>query len=224
MHEPPDATAADVLVQVQFLNLLAKIGARPDPGAFLDDATVHVHDVQLVPSGAVTRLTGRKLGSVERMNSRPLGFVEISQDGEAFALFDFGAADEAADGLCEKQVALQIGGQAVAAKNVGSAGPGEVIERLVRGAHAVEAALVITGANQREDLRKIRRKLSVEFRRSVNDGCLETDRAGLEHGIHEINLAVIVLGEAPLAVIWRGPFADDVIAARFRKRIAFTVS
>ena len=75
-------------------------------------------------------------------------FVGVGQAGDAILDRDQRAADQAADGLGEQQVAAQICRQAVAAEDVLAAGGGEMVERVVR-AQLAGAALRVGHAGDR---------------------------------------------------------------------------
>ena len=58
---------------------------------------------------------------------------------DAIRHVDLCATDEASDRFGEKQIALHIFGQAVAAKDFAAAGRGEMVERFILGPEAVQA-------------------------------------------------------------------------------------
>ena len=100
MHEPVDAAHADLFVEGVLLHGLAEIAAFLGPVSLLDDAAIHIGDVE----GSIGR--GVEIDGAEERVGRAdeLGlFVRIAEDGDAVFHFDLRAADEAADGFAEEK-------------------------------------------------------------------------------------------------------------------------
>ena len=102
MHEAPDAAVAVDLIQAILLDDLAEVAAFLDPAALLDDAAVHVHEVEAAV-GAVHHVDDAEVRIAGADELRLL--VRIADMGDAIDDRDFGAADESADRLRDKDVA-----------------------------------------------------------------------------------------------------------------------
>ena len=163
---------------------------------------VHVRQVdRAVGRGRHVDRAEQRIGAGDELRSG-IGVLEPRQ---ALADRDLGAPHEAADGLGEEQVAAQVVGQAVAAEDVLAAGRGEVVEDADRHADAAHAALRVGVAAHvgRPHDAEVVLELVVDVEGAVLDRRLEVDRAALAAGVDEPHLAVVVLGQAPLAAVRR---------------------
>ena len=84
----------------------------------------------------------QRIGGAHELRLR-IGVLEL---GESLADDDLGAPDDAADRLVEEEIADEILRQPMAAIDLDAGGRGEVIERAVRHADAVHAALHVGDA------------------------------------------------------------------------------
>ena len=144
-------------------------GTSPaDELCVLDDAGVHVDQHTACRPARCESLTGRNSGSVDRTNS-DFGYafcscVRPSRDDH------LGAADDAPDRLVEEQIADEILRQPVARGRSRPRGRGEVIERAVRHAHPVHAALHVgDAAGRRPGHLEVRLEVVRDVERAVRD-------------------------------------------------------
>jgi hypothetical protein len=196
VDETPDAAFGVDFVHAVLLDDFAEVAAFAHPVALLDDAAIHVDEVEATV-GAVGHVDDAEIavGGADE-----LGFaVRVRDRGEAVFHLDFRAADEAADGLGNEHVAAQFGGEAIAADDFLAAGRGEVVHGLVGSADAAGAALEIREADERPDFIEVGRELAGEIVGAVKDRCLEMPEAFFAAGVAPPEFAVVVLREAPLA-------------------------
>ena len=124
VDETVDAAAADVFVEAVLFDDAAEVGAGADPVALLDDAAVDVDYVEAAVGAG---------GHVERAEVGVGGADElgagggVAEDDLAGVVGDFGAADEAADGFGDEEIAVEVGGEAVAAVDVLPGAAGEIV-------------------------------------------------------------------------------------------------
>ena len=100
-----------------------------------------------VPSGAVVTSTGRNNGSSDLMNS--LFGYDVVEDRQALLVLGVDAADDAADRFAVEIVADEILRQPMAAVDVVAGAAGDALQRSVRHARGVHAALHVGDANRR---------------------------------------------------------------------------
>jgi hypothetical protein len=97
-------------------------------------------------------------------------------------------------GSWEQQIADQIRRQAIAPVDLGTGRRGEMIQRGVRQADAVHAALHVGDASRRGPGHlEVRLEVVGDVEGAVDDRRLEIDRTGFAAAVHEPRLAVVVL-------------------------------
>ena len=204
--QAPDAAAVNDLVQLVLLNLQTQVRSGAGPLAFLDDAAVHVRDVDRpVGRGPHVDRPEERVAAQDELRSR----VGVAQLRQPLGLHDLGAADQPADRLGEQQVSDEILRDAMAADDVRSSGCGRVVHRADRAPHAEHAALHVRQAGDRKHVVEVRLVLVGDSEGAVMDGHLEVDRSAFASGAHEPHLPVVVLHEPPLAVVRSGRLPDD---------------
>ena len=111
VHEAPDASVAIDLIQAILLDHLAEVAAVLDPITFLDDAAVHVHEVEAAV-GAVHHVddTEVRIAGADEFGLR----VRVIDMGDTIDDRDLGSTNETTDGLGDEDVATQINRQAIA--------------------------------------------------------------------------------------------------------------
>ena len=202
MHQPPDAPAVRHFVELVLLDDFAQIRAGPHPVALLDDAAVHVRDVERAV---------RRVRDIERAKARiarppELGFlvlVRIAQHRESVLIRDLRAADEPPHRLAHEQVPAQFRGQPVAAVHVAAGRRRKMIHRPVRAMPPVPA-LHIRHADGRPHFHETRSHLLLRIERAVHHRLLKTLRPLLAARVHEKHLPEIILAQPPLPVVRRG--------------------
>ncbi len=171
-----DAAVADVLRVPVAVDDAAQVGARVGPGALLDDAVVQVADVEAaVGAGRAPHRAERRIGRGDEL----VVVVGVDQHALAVLDLDLGAAHQAADRFGQDVVALEVGGQAVAAEDRLAGAAGDVVERAAQRIDAAEAALHVDRLQAREDLGEALGLLTLEFERAVGGQLLEAEGAVL---------------------------------------------
>ena len=136
--QAPDPAVRDDLVELILIDLPPQVRPRPRPVTFLDDAVVHVGDVdRAVGRGLDVDRPEQRIGAQDELRSG----IDVAQLRQPFVLDDAGAANEAADRLADQQIALQVRRHPVRADDVGAGGGGEMIQAADRHADANHAAL-----------------------------------------------------------------------------------
>ena len=209
VHEAPDAAVAIDLIQAILLDDLAEVAAVLDPVAFLDDAAIHVHEVEAAVR-AVHHVhdTEVRIAGADELR---LG-VGIADAGDAVFVRHLGATDESADGLGDEDVATEVGWQAVAAHDFLAARGGEVIQGLVE-TRTTGAALVVGQTDLGPDLHEVLGELRLDVVGSVKNRGLEMPQAFFATGVRPPDLALVVLSEAPLAAAVRDGFLEGFLGA-----------
>ena len=181
------------------LHLAPQIRSRRAELRVLDDAGVHVHQVQR----AIGRVddadrTEEGIGGADELG---LG-VGVSKLREAVSRDDFRAADDPRDGLVEEQIADEIPGKSIAAIDLDTGCGREVIERAVRQPDAVHAALHVRDS-PRGRIWNLEVGLEVvpHVECAIGDGRLKIDRTDLAAAVHPPHLSVVVLRGPPLTAI-----------------------
>ena len=144
-----DPAPPNLLLQIVGLDLFTQVRAFAGPIGLLDDAAIHVDDVESA-IGRGDHIDGAEEGIGRADEFAVLIFVGVGQAGDAILDLDQRAADETADGLGEQQISAQLDRQAVAAEDVLTAGGGEMVEGVVR-AQLAGAALRVRHSGDRPD-------------------------------------------------------------------------
>ena len=215
VDEAPDAAVAIDLVHGVLLDDLTEVAAFAHPVTFLDDTTVHVHEVEAAV-GTDGHVDDAEVGVGGADELRVP--MRVGDPRDAVVDGDLGAADEAAHRLGDEHVATEIRRVAIGTDDFLSAGSGEVVEFLV-GQGPRRAALVIGEADERPDLHEVLRELALEVERAVEDRGLEVPEALLAAGVAPPDLTQVVLREAPLAAAVR----DGLLERRLRTVPAQTI-
>ncbi|NDD39743.1 MAG: hypothetical protein EB082_15280, partial [Verrucomicrobia bacterium] len=200
MDEPPNAATPDVFVEAVLENGFAQVAALARPVALLDDAAIHVHQIQsAVGRGVHVHDAEVGIGAADELALH--GLVGIAQARDAVFHLDLRAADQATHRLGEKQIAAQVRRQAVAAKHFRAAGGREVVERLIFRAEACVTALHIRETHEWPHAGEVANELVFRVQRTVVDVRLEVQRAAFAASVHIPRLAPVVLRESPLAAV-----------------------
>ena len=209
VDQPPDAAAADVLVHAVLLDDLAQVAALADPVPFLDDAAVHVDDVEAaVGAGGHVDRAEVGVGGADEFRL----VVGVAEVGHALVVLDLGAADEPADRFAEQQVAAQVAGSRSPRKIAWPQVAVKWLSVLSSGRKRLVPALHVGQPDQRPDLEEVGRGLAGHVDAAVDDRRLEVQRARLAAAVGEPHLAVVVLGQAPLPAVAGRLFLHDVLA------------
>ena len=131
VHDPVDAAVRVRGFQLVLDDVIAEV--LGDVGALLDDAAVHVHDVQRAV-GPVGQVDGTEalVGGREKLS--PLVCLAGAQ--RRAVVFDDDAAHEVGGGLGHEHVSVQLGRQPIATEHERRADGGEPVERSVFAANA----------------------------------------------------------------------------------------
>ena len=203
VDEPVDASALDVFGEAVVIDDAAQVAAGLGPVALLDDAAVHVNNVEgSVRTGLGVHRAEVRVGRADELAAG----IGVAQVGDAIAHFDLGATDESADGLGEEEVAFEFLGEAIAAEETFAAGGGEVVEGIVLRTKPFLSALDVGNANEREDFAVVDGEFSSDVEGAIGDGLLEVEWAAFASGVDEPGFAVVILTEAPLTAVGGGLF------------------
>ena len=192
--QPPDAAVVGDLVQLMLLDLRAQVRPARRPLRFLDDAVVHVGDVDRAvrPQLQVDRAEQR-IGPEDELRSG----IDVSELREPIGLDDLRATDQASDRLGEEQITAHVLRIAVGPHDLRAGGRGEVVQRAERLTDAAHASLHVADARRRPHGIESRLEAIVEGQRTVLNRKLEVDRPALGAGVDEPHLAVVVLRSSP---------------------------
>ena len=190
----PDATEPDDGLETKLLDAGVQVGAGTGPLGLLNDAVVHIHDVEgAVGAGLDVDRAEERIRSEDEFGAR----IGVLQLGDTLGLDDLGAAHEASDRLGEEEVALEVFGQRGAAEDIRTGRRGEMVQRAERDAGAAHAALLVVDTDDGpRDL-----EVGLHALREIMDAILHRDLEG--HGpdlatwVHVPGLAVVVLAHAP---------------------------
>ena len=203
---PPDAPLPHGLVERVLIDARAQIRAGARPRRFLDDAAIHVDDVErAVGRSRHVDRAEKRIGRLDELVPE----IRVAKLREPLGHDRLHAADDAADRLAVNQVALQIGGEAIAAIDVVAGGAGHAVERTVGHAHGAHAGLHVRDAHRRAPRNlEVPLELFGDGEAAVVDGELEERRQAARAAL-EPHLAVVVLRRAPLRAVRRGRLAPD---------------
>ena len=208
VDQPPDAALVNDLVEIVLLDPRAQVRPGPCEVPHLDDAVVHVRDVD----GAVR--CGRHVDGTEERIERLDELVvriRVVQIREAFFFLRADPPDDAPDRLAIEIVTHEIFRQPVAAVDVVARAPGDPFERSVGHARRVQAALHVGDANRRAPGNpEVRLELVRHGEVAVDDRELKAHRHARSAAL-EPDLAVVVLRDAPLAPVVAGGLLDDAV-------------
>ena len=198
MDQTPNAAAADGFIELVLLDDLAQVGALSHPVAFLNDASVHIHDVE------------RTIGRGHRVDRPEVGVrradefrfrVRIAQERHTAVVLDHRAAHEPSNRFAKEQVAQQLLRQPVASINFLPAGGSEMVQRFFLRPETAVTTLHIGDGHQRIDRAIILRELIPRIECPVHNRHLKIQRTAFAAGVHVPRLAVIILREAPLTAV-----------------------
>ena len=204
VDEAPNTAMAGDLVHRVLLDDLPQVATFAHPVAFLDNAAVHVDEVEAAVG------TNGHVHDAEVRIRRTDELVMAMRVGEARDAIldgDFGATDEAADWLGDEHVTTEVRWVAIGTHDFLSTGSGEVIELLIRQG-ATSATLVVGEADERPDLHEVVRELALEVVSAVKDRGLEMPEAFLAARITPPDFTLVILRQAPLAATVRDGFLE----------------
>src|SRR5688500_9617646 len=101
MYEAPDAPASNVFVQLILLHHIAQVRTFLHPIAFLNDASIHIYDVE------------RSVGSCRHVNGPEIWvggtnefrlFISVSEIGNSLVDIDLCPTDQSTNRFCKKQI------------------------------------------------------------------------------------------------------------------------
>ena len=150
MVDTVNSSTTNILVQFVLLNDAAQVRSLANPVAFLDDAAVHIDDVQ-ASVGASRTIDGTEV----RVGSSDEFFLVISigNDDPAIVIGNFGSAHQAANRLGNDQVAVEIRRHAVTTIDRLATTSCESVQRIVV-ANSAAAALDIRHRVDRKNVAK----------------------------------------------------------------------
>ena len=195
VNNPVDPSLADILVQPVGGHHTPQIGTPAHPITFLDNAPVHVEDIETA-IGTGLRRQRPEVGILRGDEFSTL--VGIHQHGLAGDVGDLRPANEPSYSLGNEQIAAHILGQSIASIDTLPAAAGEVIQRIV-GSYPTTPALHIRHVVNRKHLPEAGRQLSSHTNPAVDHGLLEIHRRLLAAGGGVIELPDIIMGQPPLA-------------------------
>ena len=103
--QPPDPAVGDDLVELILLDLPPQVRSGPRPVTFLDDAVVHVGDVdRAIGRRRDVDRPEQRIGAGDELRSG----IHVAQLRQPFVLDDARAADQSADRLGDQQIAAQV--------------------------------------------------------------------------------------------------------------------
>ena len=200
------------LVQVVLLDLLSQVRLRPDELRVLDDAGVHVDEVQ-TPIRCVVNAhwSEERIGRSNELRFR----VGVPKLRQSVGHHDFGAAHDSSHRLVEEEIADQIRRKTIAAIDLDARRRGEVIERAVGQPDATHAALHVGDAARcRPRHLKVGLEVVGNVEGPVGDWRLEVDGADFTAAIDPPHLAVVVLSRPPLPAVGIGLLAQHLAVGR----------
>ena len=198
-HEAVDAAVADALVQLARQDLVAQVGR--DIGPVLDDASVHVDEVEAAvrPRVEVHRAEALVGGRDEIDSVR----VRVRRADAGSVLLQDAPRDEVGGGVADEGVAAVLGREVVAAVDDGAAGGGAGGDAPVLAENPFLVAPVDARIDARRPERLVLHDLEVDARAlaRVSQGRVAGDQISpQDFGVRVVEEAAqVVLGDAPLA-------------------------
>ena len=202
--QAPDAAVAHDLVELILLDLFPQVGAGLGPFAFLDDAAVHVRDVErAVGRNRLVDGAEQRVGGANELGSG----IDVAQLRQSFGDDRAQPPHDARDHFAVQIIAEQLLGQTIAAED-GAAGAGRRAgERTIRHAHDRHAALHVRDGD-RGAPRRVQAGLE-----AIGDLEVAVVHRKLEVTGHaagaplEVHLPEVVLRHTPLRAVRAGRLA-----------------